>query len=76
MANYLKCTNCGKTVEGFNTAMQTRCCDNPKYEHTDNPLADALEKHLGFKPITTVAAHPEISAKLLELLEEEEDGCE
>lgn len=56
--------------------MQTRCCDNPKYEHTDNPLADALEKHLGFKPITTVAAHPEISAKLLELLEEEEDGCE
>ena len=56
MANYLKCTNCGKVVLGFEAAMQTECCENPKYEHTDNPLADGLSRYLGFRPVTTVEA--------------------
>ena len=74
MSDYLKCDGCGQVVQGFEAAMQTECCDKPMYKYTTNPLADALEERLGYRPITTVAAHPEISARLLELLEEEDGG--
>lgn len=36
-------------------------------------LLQQLHKHLGFKPITTVAMHPEQSRMLLKLLEQREE---